>query len=159
MHARGGFRLYAAVLSAMCTVHGFVYFAITDWRVGPPRCVKHSFVMCFTCREMGLNSLPVAFGPEVAKWITVGTIDVTQIAVAAYLAFGRHENVYAAVLTALILPQVCMLSPPSVSEQACADYVHCKCACCRPKIWLVHNAAIDHMACAADLLPVQVFHP
>lgn len=55
---------------------------------------------------MGLNSLPVAFGPEVAKWITVGTIDVTQIAVAAYLAFGRHETVYAAVLTGLILPQV-----------------------------------------------------
>ena len=58
------------------------------------------------CRQMGLNSLPVAFGPEVAKWITVGTIDVTQIAVAAYLAFGRHETVYAAVLTGLILPQV-----------------------------------------------------
>lgn len=58
---------------------------------------------------MGLNSLPVAFGPEVAKWITVGTIDVTQIAVAAYLAFGRHETVYAAVLTGLILPQVSTL--------------------------------------------------
>ena len=58
------------------------------------------------CRKLGLNSLPVAFGPEVAKWITVGTIDVTQIAVAAYLALGRHENVYAAVLTGLILPQV-----------------------------------------------------
>ncbi|KAL3154715.1 hypothetical protein ABBQ38_011264 [Trebouxia sp. C0009 RCD-2024] len=57
-------------------------------------------------RQMGLNSLPVAFGPEVAKWITVGTIDVTQIAVAAYLAFGRHETVYAAVLTGLILPQI-----------------------------------------------------
>lgn len=58
------------------------------------------------CRKMGLNSLPVAFGPEVAKWITVATIDVTQIAVAAYLAVGRHETTYAAVLTALILPQV-----------------------------------------------------
>lgn len=57
-------------------------------------------------RKMGLNSLPVAFGPEVAKWITVATIDVTQIAVAAYLAVGRHETTYAAVLTALILPQV-----------------------------------------------------
>ncbi|DBA93915.1 TPA: hypothetical protein ACH3X3_013953 [Trebouxia sp. C0006] len=55
---------------------------------------------------MGLNSLPVAFGPEVAKWITVATIDVTQIAVAAYLAVGRHETTYAAVLTALILPQI-----------------------------------------------------
>ena len=58
------------------------------------------------CRNMGLNSLPVAFGPEKAKWITVGTIDITQIAVAAYLAFGRHETTYAAVLAALILPQV-----------------------------------------------------
>lgn len=57
-------------------------------------------------RKMGLNSLPVAFGPEVAKWITVATIDVTQIAVAAYLAVGRHETTYAAVLTALILPQI-----------------------------------------------------
>ena len=61
---------------------------------------------CMLCRKMGLNSLPVAFGPEVAKWITVATIDVTQIAVAAYLAVGRHETTYAAVLTALILPQV-----------------------------------------------------
>lgn len=57
-------------------------------------------------RDMGLNSLPVAFGVDTAKWITVGTIDVTQIAVAAYLAFGRHETTYAAVLSALILPQV-----------------------------------------------------
>ena len=65
-----------------------------------------------SCREMGLNSLPVAFGPEVAKWITVGTIDVTQLAVAAYLALGRHETVYAAVLTGLILPQVRMQRCP-----------------------------------------------
>ena len=27
---------------------------------------------------MGLQSLPVAFGIDTAKWITVGTIDVTQ---------------------------------------------------------------------------------
>ncbi|KAK9827242.1 hypothetical protein WJX81_001862 [Elliptochloris bilobata] len=57
-------------------------------------------------RQMGLQSLPVAFGVDTAKWITVGTIDVTQFSVAAYLAFGLHEPVYAAVLTALILPQV-----------------------------------------------------
>lgn len=56
-------------------------------------------------RKMGLQSLPVAFGVETAKWITVGTIDVTQFSVAAYLAFGLQEPVYAAVLTALILPQ------------------------------------------------------
>jgi len=28
---------------------------------------------------MGLNSLPVAFGIDTAKWICVGTIDVTQV--------------------------------------------------------------------------------
>ncbi|KAK9797404.1 hypothetical protein WJX73_005912 [Symbiochloris irregularis] len=57
-------------------------------------------------RAMGLNSLPVAFGPEVAKWITVGTIDVTQLSVAAYLEFGLHQTLYAAILTALVLPQI-----------------------------------------------------
>ena len=55
---------------------------------------------------MGLQSLPVAFGPEVAKWITVGTIDVTQLSVAAYLQFGLHQTLYAAILTGLVLPQV-----------------------------------------------------
>ncbi len=77
------------------------------------QCISHTDVnqrylpmLNAVCRKMGLNSLPVAFGPEVAKWITVATIDVTQIAVAAYLAVGRHETTYAAVLTALILPQV-----------------------------------------------------
>lgn len=80
------------------------------WHVQPVLAsMLHLTVMlksCMSCRKMGLNSLPVAFGPEVAKWITVATIDVTQIAVAAYLAIGRHETTYAAVLTALILPQV-----------------------------------------------------
>jgi chlorophyll/bacteriochlorophyll a synthase len=57
-------------------------------------------------RALGLQSLPVAFGIDTAKWITVGTIDATQIAVAAYLAFGLEEPVYGAVLLALVLPQV-----------------------------------------------------
>ena len=68
---------------------------------------------------MGLNSLPVAFGIDKAKWITVGTIDVTQIAVAAYLAFGRHETTYAAVLFALILPQVRQLTQVFLMRQFC----------------------------------------
>ena len=63
---------------------------------------------------MGLQSLPVAFGPEVAKWITVGTIDVTQLSVAAYLEFGLHQQLYAAILTALVLPQV--TAAPAVSS-------------------------------------------
>lgn len=57
-------------------------------------------------RAMGLESLPVAFGVDTAKWITVGTIDVTQLSVAAYLAFGLNQRVYGAVLLALVLPQI-----------------------------------------------------
>lgn len=34
-------------------------------------------------RAMGLQSLPVAFGIETAKWICVSTIDVTQVSVCA----------------------------------------------------------------------------
>jgi 4-hydroxybenzoate polyprenyltransferase len=57
-------------------------------------------------RKLGLQSLPVAFGVDTAKWITVATIDVTQAAVAAYLFLGLNEPLYGAILTALILPQV-----------------------------------------------------
>ena len=41
-----------------------------------------------------------------AKWITVGTIDVTQISVAAYLLLGLHQPLYAGILAALVAPQV-----------------------------------------------------
>ncbi|KAI7843203.1 hypothetical protein COHA_003185 [Chlorella ohadii] len=57
-------------------------------------------------RAMGLQSLPVAFGVETAKWICVASIDATQLGVAAYLAFGLDEPIYAAVLLGLILPQI-----------------------------------------------------
>ncbi|KXZ49211.1 hypothetical protein GPECTOR_22g801 [Gonium pectorale] len=57
-------------------------------------------------RKMGLQSLPVAFGVDTAKWICVSTIDVTQLGVAAYLAWGLKEYTYAGVLLALILPQI-----------------------------------------------------
>jgi len=82
---------------------------------------------------MGLQSLPVAFGVDTAKWITVGTIDVTQFAVAAYLAVGLHEPVYAAVLTALILPQA-RPSPQGTSEKHCARTGHAlgSACCARP---------------------------
>ena len=61
---------------------------------------------------MGLQSLPVAFGVDAAKWITVGTIDITQISVAAYLLLGLHQPIYAAVLAGLVAPQVTDLSQP-----------------------------------------------
>jgi len=59
-----------------------------------------------TCRAMGLDSLPVAFGVDTAKYICVGSIDATQLGVAAYLALGLHQTTYAAVLLGLVLPQI-----------------------------------------------------
>jgi len=55
-------------------------------------------------REMGLNSLPVAFGIDGAKYICAGSVTLTQLGVAAYL-FSIGETTYAAILLALILPQ------------------------------------------------------
>ena len=56
-------------------------------------------------RELGLKSLPVAFGIDGAKYICAGLIDVTQIAVAAYL-FAIGLQTYALVLGLLIAPQI-----------------------------------------------------
>lgn len=56
-------------------------------------------------REMGLQSLPVAFGIDTAKYICAGSVTLTQLGVAAYL-FSIGEPAYAAGLLALILPQV-----------------------------------------------------
>eukprot|EP01031_Cornospumella_fuschlensis_P030920 gene30920-37370_t len=56
-------------------------------------------------RALGLQSLPVAFGVEKAKWLTVGTIDITQLLVAAYL-FYIQEPTYGLGLLALIAPQI-----------------------------------------------------
>lgn len=56
-------------------------------------------------RKLGLQSLPVAFGIDTAKWLTVGTIDITQLLVAAYL-FYIQESTYGLVLLALIAPQI-----------------------------------------------------
>ena len=57
-------------------------------------------------RELGLKSLPVEFGIDVAKWITVGTIDLTQLAVAAYVYQGLGERWYSIAIQLLVIPQV-----------------------------------------------------
>ena len=56
-------------------------------------------------RELGLQSLPVAFGIKTASWISAGMIDVFQLAmVAVLIAIGQH---FAAVLLVLlIIPQM-----------------------------------------------------
>jgi len=56
-------------------------------------------------RQMGLESLPVAFGIDKAKWICAGSVTLTQLGVAAYLA-SIQEPIYAGILLALILPQI-----------------------------------------------------
>ena len=56
-------------------------------------------------RELGLNSLPVAFGVDGAKYICAGSVTLTQLGVAAYL-YSIGETNYATVLLGLILPQI-----------------------------------------------------
>lgn len=56
-------------------------------------------------RQLGLQSLPVAFGIDTAKWICAGSVTVTQLGVAAYLQ-SINETTYAAILMGLLLPQI-----------------------------------------------------
>jgi chlorophyll synthase len=56
-------------------------------------------------RQMGLQSLPVVFGVTNAALICVVMIDLFQGLVAAYLV-SIHENLYAAILVLLIIPQI-----------------------------------------------------
>lgn len=56
-------------------------------------------------REMGLNSLPVAFGIDGAKYLCAGSLTLTQLGIAAYL-YSIGETPYALGLLGLILPQV-----------------------------------------------------
>ena len=54
---------------------------------------------------MGLQSLPVAFGVDTAKWICAASVTLTQLGVAGYLA-TIGETTYVAILLALIVPQM-----------------------------------------------------
>lgn len=56
-------------------------------------------------RQLGLKSLPVMFGVHKAAWICVLMIDIFQGGIAAYL-ISIHQNLYAAILILLIIPQI-----------------------------------------------------
>lgn len=56
-------------------------------------------------RQLGLQSLPVMFGLGTAAWICVLMIDIFQAGIAAYLV-SIHQNLYAAILMLLIIPQI-----------------------------------------------------
>jgi len=55
--------------------------------------------------QLGLKSLPVMFGVGTAAWICVVMIDLFQAGVAGYL-ISIHQNLYAAILLLLIIPQI-----------------------------------------------------
>jgi len=56
-------------------------------------------------RTLGLQSLPVMFGIGTAAWICVAMIDVFQAGIAGYLV-SVQENLYAAILLLLVIPQI-----------------------------------------------------
>ena len=56
-------------------------------------------------RALGLKSLPVMFGITTAAWICVIMIDTFQAGIAGYLIY-IHENLYAAILFLLVIPQI-----------------------------------------------------
>ncbi len=56
-------------------------------------------------RQLGLQSLPVMFGIDTAAWICVLMIDLFQAGIAVYLIY-IHQNLYAALLLLLIIPQI-----------------------------------------------------
>ena len=56
-------------------------------------------------RQLGLKSLPVMFGVNQAAWLCVIMIDVFQAGIGAYLIY-IHQNLYAAILLLLVIPQI-----------------------------------------------------
>ncbi|HIK12468.1 MAG TPA: chlorophyll synthase ChlG [Oscillatoriaceae cyanobacterium M33_DOE_052] len=56
-------------------------------------------------RQLGLKSLPVMFGITTAAWICVVMIDTFQLGIAGYLV-SIHQNLYAAILALLVIPQI-----------------------------------------------------
>merc|ERR1711892_1469213 len=110
------FQIGALLVGGLALAFQLDQWAANDWPVLTFLAVLYSFaglgiaiVNDFKSiegdRALGMNSLPVAFGIEKAKWICVGTIDLTQLGVAAYL-YAIGETTFALVLFGLILPQM-----------------------------------------------------
>jgi chlorophyll synthase len=55
--------------------------------------------------EFGIDSLPVMYGPDVAKWIAAAAQTLPELAVSLYL-YSIGEGNYATALLALVLPQL-----------------------------------------------------
>lgn len=55
--------------------------------------------------RFGMKSIPVMFGIDKAAWVCVLMIDIFQAGIAVYL-MSIHQNLYAAILLLLIIPQI-----------------------------------------------------
>jgi chlorophyll/bacteriochlorophyll a synthase len=55
--------------------------------------------------RFGMKSIPVMFGIDKAAWVCVLMIDIFQAGIALYLV-AIHQNLYAAILLLLIIPQI-----------------------------------------------------
>jgi chlorophyll synthase len=110
----GGYALGASYIAfPWCTGHAL--FGELNWKIvvftaiyslaGLGIAVVNDFKSIEGDRKFGLKSLPVMFGANTAAWICVVLIDVFQAAIAAYLVYV-HENLYAALLALLIIPQI-----------------------------------------------------
>ncbi len=55
--------------------------------------------------RFGMKSIPVMFGIDKAAWVCVLMIDIFQAGIALYL-ISIHQNLYAAILLLLIIPQI-----------------------------------------------------
>src|SRR5579883_1722384 len=96
-----------------CTGHAL--FGELNWRIvvitvvyslaGLGIAIVNDFKSVEGDRQFGLKSIPVMFGVTTAAWISVVMIDVFQAAIAAYL-ISIHENLSAAILLLLIIPQI-----------------------------------------------------
>lgn len=94
---------------------GHAAFGELDWKVmlltlfysfaGLGIAIVNDFKSVEGDRQTGMQSLPVMFGIDAAKWICVGMIDVFQLLVAAII-YAVGEDKYAAAILALLLPQV-----------------------------------------------------
>lgn len=110
----GGYALGASYIAfPWCTGHAL--FGELNWKVavftviyslaGLGIAIVNDFKSVEGDKKFGLKSLPVMFGVTTAAWICVIMIDVFQAAIAGYLIY-LHENLYAAILLLLIIPQI-----------------------------------------------------
>jgi chlorophyll synthase len=94
---------------------GHALFGTLNWRIvvltlfyslaGLGIAVVNDFKSVEGDEKLGLKSLPVMFGITTAAWICVLMIDIFQAGIAVYL-MSIHQNLYAAILLLLVIPQI-----------------------------------------------------